>query len=133
MLDIGSTPIGARLGDLEIAPGRGATALHLDSGLRNAQQFARLMLGKDAGDVVVDYDHLIHFVEPLLGEHADGGRTATHAHPLFLHAVYDRWFAGLNRNSSTFVNREFDRLSVTEIEQRLAGGITFVTAAAREM
>ena len=48
-----------RLGDAEIAPGGGAVAADADAGVGPAQHLARLMLRHDAGDMVVDDDHLL--------------------------------------------------------------------------
>src|SRR5579862_970852 len=91
------------------------------------------MFGENAGDVVVDDNHVVDFAEPLLGKHADGGRAATNAHALFADSIDDRRLAGLHDDGGAFVDREFDGLAVAEIEQRLTGDCTLVSAAAGKM
>ena len=57
--DVGAAPAGARTGDLEVAPGRRAPPAHPDAGRLHVEAAPGLMLGQDAGDVVIDDDHLI--------------------------------------------------------------------------
>ena len=107
--------------------------LHLDSGLGDAEQLSCLMLGQNAGDVVVDYNHLIDFAKPLLGEHPDGGRAAAHPHAFFLRAINHRWLARLHDHCGAFINRKFHRLAIAQVQQGLTSDRTFATAAAGEM
>ena len=93
--DVGAAPAGARVGDLEVAPRRRLAAAHLDARGPHVEAAAGLVLGQHAGDVVVDDHHLVGMAEQLLGEDADGGRAAAHAHALLLDAVDDRRPAGL--------------------------------------
>ena len=133
ILDVGPAPGRTRLGDAEIAAGSGAPTLHLDSRWDNAEQFASLMLGEDAGDVVVDHDDLVNFVEPLLGEHADRGRAAADAHAFFADAIHDRGLAGLNQDGCAAVDRKFDRLLLAKVQQGFAGDGALLTAAAGQV
>ena len=59
-------------------------AAHADAGRPHVENAARLMLGQDAGDVIVDDDHFIDMRLPLLGEHADRRRAAADPHARFL-------------------------------------------------
>ena len=131
--NVGAAPAGSGLGDVEIAAGRGAAPLHLDAGVAHAKQLARLMLGQDAGDVVVDDDHFVDLVAPLLGEHADRRRAAADPHALLELAVDDRRLAGLHDHARAAVDDELDRLAVAEIEQGLAGDAALLLAAVGEV
>ena len=59
------------------------------------------MFGKDARDVIIDYDNFIYFAKPLLGEHPNRCRAAAHSHPFFEDSI-DHWRpAGLYHNLRT--------------------------------
>ena len=131
--DIRPAPARAGLGDLKIAAGRRAPALHLDAGRRNVEHLARLMLRENAGDVIVDDDDLVDVPQPLLGEHADRRRSAANPHPLFSKPVDDRRRAGLDDDGLAAVDRELDRLSVRQVEQRVAGDAAFLLRASGQM
>ena len=73
-----------RIGDLEIAPRRRPRPAHANAGGPHVEETAGLMLGQDAGDVVVDDDDLVDMALPLLGEDADRGRAAADPHALLL-------------------------------------------------
>src|SRR3546814_7812073 len=123
---------GARLGDLEVAAGRGAAPTHPNAARPHVEEFPRLVLGQHAGDVIVHHDHLICVADPLPGENADGSRPAADAHALLGHAVDDRRPAGLNLDRSAAVDGELHRLLVAEVEHHLAGDVAFLLAAAGE-
>src|SRR6202030_3483242 len=112
IFNIGAAPCGSGLGHAEVAARSGASSLHLDAGLGYAQQFSRLMLGENAGDVIVHYDHFVDFAVPLLGKHSYRRRAATHSHTLFLSAVDHRRPARLDDYGGASINREFHRLAV---------------------
>ena len=131
--NIGAAPAGAGLGDLEITARRRAPALHLDAGVGNIEQLAGLMLREHAGDVVVHHHDFVDLAMPLLGEHADGRRAAADPHALFGHAVDDRRIPGLHHHGGAAVDRQFDRLAVAQIHQRVAGDAAFLLGAAGQM
>ena len=83
--------------------------------------------------MVVHHDDFIDLAVPLLGEHADGRRAASHPHALFGHAVDDGRIAGLHHHGGAAVDRQFDRLAVAEIHQRVAGDAAFLLRAAGEV
>ena len=83
--------------------------------------------------MVVDHHDLVDLAVPLLGEHADGRRAAADPHALFGNAVDDRRIAGLHHDGGAAVDREFDRLAVGEIHQRVAGDAAFLLGAAGQM
>ena len=95
--DVGAAPARAGVGDLEVAARRRLAAAHADPGRRHVEELAGLVLGEDAGDVVVDDDDLVDVAEPLLREDADRRRAAADAHALLLDAVDDRRLVGLRR------------------------------------
>src|SRR6266852_833053 len=74
IFNIRTAPGSARLGHSKVAARRGTPPLHLDTSLGDAQQLSRLVLGENAGDVVVNHDYLVNLAKPLFGKHADGGR-----------------------------------------------------------
>ena len=94
---------------------------------------AGLVLGDDAGDVVVDDDDLVDEAAPLGGEHADGGRAAADAHPPLGDAVDDGRAAGLDGDGGAVVDGELDRLAVAEREQGGAGGAALGLGAAGQV
>src|SRR5690606_19607745 len=112
-----AAPAEAGFGDLEIAAGGRAPAKDLDARILPAEHLAGLMFRHDAGDVVVHHDNLVNQSPPLGGEHADGGRTTTDAHAMFLLAVDDGRRAGLDHDRRAAIDRELDRLPVAQIEQ----------------
>ena len=87
-------------------------------GVLPAQHLAGLVLGDDAGDVVVDHHDLVDQAAPLRGEHADRGRAAADAHAVLGLAVDDRRLAGLDDDGRAAVDGELDRLAVAEVEHR---------------
>ena len=91
------------------------------------------MLRKNAGDVIVDDDDLVDVPQPLLGEHADRRRSAADPHPFFSKPVDDRGRAGLDDDGLAAIDRELDRLSIREIEQRVAGDAAFLLRASGQM
>src|SRR5271155_3146905 len=91
------------------------------------------MLRKNSGDVVIDHDYLVDFAVPLLGEHADGGRAAADAHPLFSSAVDCGRLARLDNHDCAFIDCEFHRLAVAQVQQSLAGHRPFPAAAAGQV
>ena len=129
----GTAPTGAGLGDLEITARRRTPSLHLDSGVGNIEQFAGLMFAQDAGDMVIHDDHFVDLAVPLLGEHADRGRTAADPHPFLGDAIDDGRITGLHHHAGAAVDGEFDRLAVTQIHQRVAGDAAFLLRAAGQM
>ena len=62
--NIRAAPAGAGLRHLKIAAGSRTATLNGDAGSTDAKHFAGLMLGENAGDVIVDYDDFVHFAEP---------------------------------------------------------------------
>src|SRR5712692_4514059 len=72
IFNIRTAPGSARLGHAEVAPRSGTPALHLDTSLGDAQQLSRLVLGENAGDVVVNHNNFVDLAKPLFGKHADG-------------------------------------------------------------
>ena len=91
------------------------------------------MLAEHAGDVVVDDHDLVDLAVPLLGEHADRGRTASDPHPLFGHAVHDWRIAGLHHHGRAAVDGDLHRLAVAQIHQRIAGDAAFFLRPAGQM
>jgi hypothetical protein len=69
------------------------------------------VLGQHPGDVVVDDDHLVDVTEPLLGEDANGGRAAAHAHAHLRPAVNDGRGAGLHDHAVSAVDVHLDGLA----------------------
>ena len=63
--EAGAAPAGAGLGDAEVAAGGRAVAPDADAGRLPAEHLAGLVLGDDAGDVVVDDDDLVDEAAPL--------------------------------------------------------------------
>src|SRR6185437_1858459 len=106
--DVGATPAGAGLGNAEITARRRFVTAHADAGRRDAEEAAGLVFAENAGDVVVDDDHLVDMTVPLLGEHADRRRAAADTHALLAHAVDDGRSAGLNRQRRTAIDAELD-------------------------
>ncbi len=96
VIEIRSAPCGARLRYLKISAGCGASALQSNAGLGHAEQLAGLVLGEDAGDVIIHDHDFVHLAKPLLREHSDRRRTTADAHPLFAHAIDDRRLSGLH-------------------------------------
>src|SRR3546814_12508594 len=67
---VGAAPAGARLGDLEVASGRGAATTHTNTTRPPVDAFPRLVRSQQAGAVSLDHAYL-HCVAALLpGEHA---------------------------------------------------------------
>ena len=91
------------------------------------------MFGQDAGDVIVDDDHLIDLVAPLLGEHADRRRAAADPHALLMLAVDDRRLAGLHDHARAAVDDKLHAFAVAEIEQSVAGDAALFLAAVGEV
>ena len=118
---------------MEIPAGRRAATLHLDAGVHRAEQFAGLMLGNHAGDVIVDHDDLIDFAVPLFGEHADRSRAAADAHAFLSLTVDDRRLARLNDHAGPAVDIQLDSLSIAQVEQRLARDPAFLLSAVSQM
>ena len=119
--DLGPAPAGAGLGHLKIAARCGTPSLHLDPGVGNIEQFTGLMFAENTGDVVIHHHDLIDFAVPLLGEHADRRRAASHPHPLLSHAVNDRRISSLHDDVGAAVDRQIDRFTVAQIHQRVTG------------
>ncbi len=97
------------------------------------KQLARLMLGQDTGDVIVDDNHFIDLVAPLLGEHADRRRAAADPHALLELAIDDRRLAGLHDQARAAVNDKLDTFAVAKIEERIAGDAALFLAAVGEV
>src|ERR1700690_2499543 len=91
------------------------------------------MLGQDTGDVIVDDNHLIDLVAPLLGEHADRRRAASDPHALLKFAIDDRRLAGLHDHARAAVNDKLDTFAVAEIEEGIAGDAALFLAAVGEV
>ncbi len=128
-----AAPTGARLRHLEIAAWRGATSVNGDPGFADAEHLSGLMLGENAGNVIIDDDDLIHFAKPLLRKHADRGRAAPYAHALFLLAINDRRFSRRNGDARALIDRERHFLAVAQIEKRFASHAAFAFRAAGEV
>src|SRR5439155_20849 len=60
-------------------------------------------------------------------------RAAADPHALFGHAIDDRRLAGLDHERRAAIDREFDRLAVAQIHQRVAGDAAFLLRAAGQM
>ena len=94
------------------------------------------MLGQHTGDVIVDHDHIVDMPEPLLGEHADGGRAAADPHQPFLDAIDDGRPARLHDHVGAMLalpDHHLHRLAVAEPEERVAGHPPLGLAAAGQM
>ena len=91
------------------------------------------MLAENASDVVVHDHDLIDLAMPLLGEHADRRRAAAHPHALFGNTVDDGRMAGLHHDRGAAVDRQFHRLAVGKVHQRVAGDAAFLLGAAGQM
>ena len=104
-----------------------------DAGRTPVEHPPGLVLGDDAGDVVVYDDDFVDEAGPLRGEHADGCRAAADAHPGLGDAVDDRWVAGGDGEAGAAVDAEIDRLAGAEREQGVAGGGALGSGAAGEM
>ena len=91
------------------------------------------MFGQNAGDVIIDNHHFVHFAEPLLGKHADRGGTAPYAHTVFQHAIHDWRLVCLNCDFRALINFQVNALSVAQIQQRLARHRPLVPASAGEV
>src|SRR6202142_4800082 len=87
------------------------------------------MLGQDTGDVIVDDNHLIDLVAPLLAQHADRPRAASDPHALLKLAINDRRLAGLHDHARAAVNDKLDTFAVAEVEQSITGDAAFLLAA----
>jgi hypothetical protein len=96
------------------------------SAVSGAQEFAGLMFGEDAGNVIVHHHDIVDLAEPLPGEHADGGRAAAHPHALFLHTIDDGRQARLDKDSRAVIDGELDGPAVAEVEQGFAGDAAFL-------
>ena len=131
--DVRAAPAGSGLGDVKIAPGRRAAPFHLYAGFACAQQLARLMLGENPGDVIVDDHDLVDLVAPLPREHADRRRAAADPHALLELAVDFRRLAGGDDHAGAAVDGQFHGLAVAEIEQGLAGDAALLLAAVRQV
>ena len=83
--------------------------------------------------MIVDYDNLAGFAEPLLGEYADGGGAAADPHALFFDTVDDGRLAGLDDKRGAVVDGDFDGFFVAERHHRPAGHIAFFFGPARQM
>src|SRR3546814_10641021 len=110
LADVGAAPAGARLGDLEVAAGRGAAPTHPTAARPHVEEFPRLVLGQHAGDVIVHHDHLLCVADPLPGENADGSRPEADAPALPGTAVDDRRPAGRTLEPRDSVDGELPRL-----------------------
>ena len=133
ILDVGAAPAQAWLGHLEVAARRRLAAAHPDAGGFHVEELAGLVLGQHAGDVVVDHDHFVAVVEPLLREDADRGRATAHAHALLALAIDHRRLAGLHDDGGAAIDGEFDRALVGELEHRVAGGVAFLLRPAGQV
>src|ERR1700689_2048906 len=91
------------------------------------------MLGQDTGDVIVDDNHLIDLVAPLLGKHSDRRRAAANPHALLKLAINDRRLAGLHDHARAAVNDKLDTFAVAEVEQSITGDAAFLLAAVGEV
>src|SRR6202044_3297741 len=91
------------------------------------------MLGQDTGDMIVDDNHFIALVPPLLGEHADRRRAAADPHALLEFATNDRRLAGLHDHARAAVNDKLDAPAVAKIEQSVAGHAALFLAAVGEV
>jgi hypothetical protein len=130
---IGATPTGAGLGHFEVASRRGAVALDAYAGFRNIEEFTSLVLGENAGDVVVDHDDLVHQPKPLPGEHADGGGTTSDPHAFLGLSVDDRRLPRGDDDARAAVHRNFHRLAVTQGKQAFAGDAAFLLRSAGQV
>ena len=99
----------------------------------HAQELARLMLGKHAGDVIVHHDDLVHMPVPLPGEYADGGRAAADPHALLGNAVDDRRRARAKHEACATVHGHLDGFAIAQLQESVASDIALRLAAAREM
>ena len=131
--NLGAAPAGTGLRDLEITARRRAPPFHLDPGIGNIEQFAGLVFRENTGDVVIHDHDFIDLAVPLLGEHADGRRAAPHPHAFFGNAVHDRRIAGLHHDGGAAVDRQFHRLAIGEIHQRVAGDAALLLGTAGQM
>ena len=121
------------LATLKYRPGVDRRPLTLIPVARDIQVPARLVLGEHARDVIVDHDHLVDVLVPLLREHPDRRGPASHAHPFLDHPVDHRRLAGLEDQLRPFVHRELDRPTAAERQQRLHRHHAFALGAAREV
>src|SRR5580704_12228086 len=133
VVDVGPAPPGAGFGHLKISAGRRTASLDPDACFRDAEEFPRLMFGKHAGDVVVDHYDLVDLPEPLLGEHSDGRRPATHPHPLFPNAINDGRLARLHDHRGAILHAQLDGSPIAKLQQGVAGDGAFPAAAPGEM
>ncbi len=131
--DVGAAPAQARARHLEVAAGGRLATLDLDAGGLHVEAAAGLVLGQDAGDVVVQDDHLVDLALPLLGEDADRGRAAADPHALLGLAVDDRGLAGLDDDRAAVVDRQLDRIAAAEREQHLAGDVAGLLGGAGQV
>ena len=115
IVNVGAAPARPRFRHLEITSRRRLPTAQAYAGFRHIQHLARLVFREHTGDVVVHHHDLIDVVEPLFGEHADGGGTATDAHALFADPVDDGRFAGLHQHADAVIDGEFDGHAVTEV------------------
>src|SRR5690606_13190537 len=102
--NIGTAPAITRIGDQEIAPRGGFTALHLDARRRNVQTAPRLVLGKDASDVIIYHHDFVSVPKPLLRKDSDGRRAAANTHAFFFDAIHNGSLAGLHHQLRTTIN-----------------------------
>src|SRR2546423_1244343 len=128
-----SAPRCARFGNLKISAGSGTPSFEPDAGFGHTEEFACWMLGQHTRDVIINANTLVHFAEPLFGKHPDGGGTAAYAHALFLHVIDDRRLPRLDHHFRTVINVQFHSFTVTQVQQRVAGGGAFLPAASGEM
>ena len=108
-------------------------SLDLDAGVAHAEKLSGLVLGEDAGDVIIDHHHFIDLVYPLAREHADGGRAAADPHALFGDAIDNRGIAGLHHHGGAAVDGELDRFAVRQVHQRVAGNTALFLRSTGEM
>ncbi len=80
--------------------------------------------------MIVDHHDLVGVTKPLLGKNADGRRTTAYPHPLFFHTIDNGRLAGLHHQLRAPVDRQFNRLFITQRHHHVACHATFFLAAA---
>ena len=88
------------------------------------------MFAHDAGNMIVDHDHLVGMAEPLLGKHAHGSGAAADAHARLLLAI-DNWrLTGLHHKGRAVIDSKLHRLAIAHGQERLAGNRSLAFRAA---
>ena len=91
------------------------------------------MLRQHPGDVVINHHYLISQAVKLLGKNTNCCRATADAHALFFNAVNHGRFACLNDQLRAAINRELDRLLVTQRLHHFHRDAAFFFAAARQV